>query len=627
MRICAPASTARRVRAARAAGGMGLGRLTGDISLGVNTPPLIGDLRGARTGSGWLRRGLGPIPGESGRRSGSYLGRQGGSGARAARIRSLGVKSGGSGLGAGRRARPAPAPALRDRRPSDRRLQRRTAAPSFSIRIAVALNSAVPDFGSVASIVSRLTGTSSWKWRVMNARPGRRDGSARTGASTEPRRETTRTTSPSASAEPLEVLRAQVERLAAPPGRAHAAGLDAGVVRVQVAAGREPHRELGGEEVDRPLVLHRPRTAPATRAPDPPTGASGGTARRGGSRRSRATGARPRPRGARSSCPAWTGDRARSSFQTASAEASPQSWPIRRAISKMIHRSSRASPGGSSALRTRWTRRSELVTVPSVSAQAAAAGSTTSAISAVFVRKMSCTTRNSRPARSRRARCVSASDWAGFSPMQYTAVRSPRSIASYIAVRFRPRFGGIVTPQAASKARPQLVVLHVLEARQPIRERAHVAAALDVVLAAERVEAAAPPAHVPAQQREVDQRQDVVDRVVVLGDAQGPADHRPLGGRVGVGGLPDRRRGDAGHALRALERPRLHGCPVRLEPAGGAPDELLVREARGDDLAAHGVRQRDVGAHVQAQPQVGPLRGRGAARDPRRTAGRRCAPP
>ena len=68
----------------------------------------------------------------------------------------------------------------------------------FSIRMAVALNSAVPDFGSVASIVSRLTATSSWKCMVMNVRPGRSDGSIRTGTSTWPRRETTRTTSPSA---------------------------------------------------------------------------------------------------------------------------------------------------------------------------------------------------------------------------------------------------------------------------------------------------------------------------------------------------------------------------------------------------------------------------------------------
>jgi hypothetical protein len=65
------------------------------------------------------------------------------------------------------------------------------------MRIAVALNSAVPDFGSVASIVSRFVATSSWKWSVMNVRPGRSDGSIRTGTSTWPRRETTRTTSPS----------------------------------------------------------------------------------------------------------------------------------------------------------------------------------------------------------------------------------------------------------------------------------------------------------------------------------------------------------------------------------------------------------------------------------------------
>ena len=83
----------------------------------------------------------------------------------------------------------------------------------------------------------------------------------------------------------------------------------------------------------------------------------------------------------------------------------------------MIQRSSRASPGGSSALRTRWTRRSEFVTVPSVSAQAAAAGSTTSAISAVAVRKMSWTTRKSRPVRRRSVSLRSASDCTGFSPM------------------------------------------------------------------------------------------------------------------------------------------------------------------------------------------------------------------
>ena len=83
----------------------------------------------------------------------------------------------------------------------------------------------------------------------------------------------------------------------------------------------------------------------------------------------------------------------------------------------MIHMSSRASPGGSSALRTRCTRRSLFVTVPSVSHHDAAEGKTTSAISAVRVRTMSWTTRKSSSERSLRVWVMSASDCAGFSPI------------------------------------------------------------------------------------------------------------------------------------------------------------------------------------------------------------------
>ena len=115
--------------------------------------------------------------------------------------------------------------------------------------------------------------------------------------------------------------------------------------------------------------------------------------------------------------------------------------------------------------------------------------------------------------------------------------------------------------------RPQLVVLDVLEAGQPVGQRAHVAAALDVVLAAQRVDAAAVAPDVPGQQGEVDQREDVVDRVVVLGDAEGPADHRPVGLGVGVGQLADRLGRDAGLALGVLERVRLDRGAVGLEAA------------------------------------------------------------
>ena len=83
----------------------------------------------------------------------------------------------------------------------------------------------------------------------------------------------------------------------------------------------------------------------------------------------------------------------------------------------MIQMSSFAFPGGTSAGRTRCTRRSLFVTVPSDSNAEFAAGNTTSAIFAVCVRKMSCTIRMSRFARSLWVCWLSASDAAGFSPI------------------------------------------------------------------------------------------------------------------------------------------------------------------------------------------------------------------
>ncbi len=116
----------------------------------------------------------------------------------------------------------------------------------------------------------------------------------------------------------------------------------------------------------------------------------------------------------------------------------------------MIQLSSRASPGGSSALRTSCTRRSEFVTVPSASAHEADPGSTTSAILAVSVSTMSCTIRQSRSASSLRVCCTSASDRAGFSPITYSVLSSPRSIASNMLVRCQPYLGTIVVSQASS---------------------------------------------------------------------------------------------------------------------------------------------------------------------------------
>src|SRR6478736_312082 len=229
--------------------------------------------------------------------------------------------------------------------------------------------------------------------------------------------------------------------------------------------------------------------------------------------------------------PAWFGASARSSFQTSSDEPYSHGWPIRAARSTRMRMSSRAWPGGSSALRTRCTRRSEFVTVPSPSHQLADAGRTTSATSAVLVRKMSCTTTCSRRSNRCLTWCASASDWIGFSPRTNIVVSSPRSMASNISVMWRPYVRWSSTPQAAS----------------------YLATALHVVLAAQRVEPRAVAADVAGQQREVDEREDVVDRVVVFGDPERPADLRAVGPGVCVRDLLDDVRRDAGERLAALE--------------------------------------------------------------------------
>ena len=126
--------------------------------------------------------------------------------------------------------------------------------------------------------------------------------------------------------------------------------------------------------------------------------------------------------------------------------------------------------------------------------------------------------------------------------------------------------------------RARRVVLDVLEAGQLVRDRAHVAAALHVVLAAQRLQAGAVAADVPGEQREVDQREDVVDRVVVLGDPERPAQLRVRARAVRVRELADRVGRNAGDALGLLERPRLDRLAVLLVAGRRARDELLVDE-------------------------------------------------
>jgi len=99
-----------------------------------------------------------------------------------------------------------------------------------------------------------------------------------------------------------------------------------------------------------------------------------------------------------------------------------------------MSRSGRACPGGSTAFSDKCTVRSTLVKVPVFSAHVAA-GSTTSASCAVSVRKMSCTTKNSRSCdRIDRTRASSGSETAGFVPLTHNIRSEPSSAKRTICI-------------------------------------------------------------------------------------------------------------------------------------------------------------------------------------------------
>ena len=178
-------------------------------------------------------------------------------------------------------------------------------------------------------------------------------------------------------------------------------------------------------------------------------------------------------------------------------------------------------------------------------------------------------------------------------------------MASMASVTVRPGVSGSSTPQAARELRPRRRVGHLLVAGVDVGQGAHVAGALHVVLAAQRVHAGARPAEVAGEQRQVADGQHVLGAVRVLGDA-----HRVDDGGA-RGRAPNRRA--ASTSLSAgtpvisstqLRRVRRQDLAQRLEALGALGDELLVGQALVEDDVHEAVEQRHVGARPQLQVQT-----------------------
>ena len=164
------------------------------------------------------------------------------------------------------------------------------------------------------------------------------------------------------------------------------------------------------------------------------------------------------------------------------------------------------------------------------------------------------------------------------------------------------------TPMLGEDAAHRLVVDGPV-AGELVRERAHVAGALDVVLAAQRVDADAGAADVAGGHGEIGHRHDHGRALAVLGDAESVVDGavaalgvQACGGADVVGRYADR----VGDVLRRVDLVGGERQPVaeRLEVAAFL-HEVVVDQVFRDDDVCEGVHQRHVGAGLERQVVIG----------------------
>ena len=151
-------------------------------------------------------------------------------------------------------------------------------------------------------------------------------------------------------------------------------------------------------------------------------------------------------------------------------------------------------------------------------------------------------------------------------------------------------------------------------AGQRRRQAAALAPAHRVGLAGERERPRARLPDVPGGEREVDQREVLVDPRGALVRAHRPeAQHRPVR-RDDARRVDDLLRVEPGHRRRPLGGPAIEGLLDLRPPARVLLDERCVEAAREADLEEQREQQRDVGAGQDGQVDVGDLGGASAPR-------------
>ena len=192
----------------------------------------------------------------------------------------------------------------------------------------------------------------------------------------------------------------------------------------------------------------------------------------------------------------------------------------------------------------------------------------------------------------------------------FTVFGAVRQLADAIAGMFRQA----VDAPGSGKLLAVFRELNVLVARIGIRQCAHVAGALDVVLPAHRVDADARLAEVAGKDREAGQRAHGLHALVELGDAHAPQDGGGFGAGVHPGAGADLLSADAGYLFHRLRRITFDDFAILLEAFGTAGDEGFIVQILFNNDVANGVEQRDIRAVLQRDVHVGDARGFNLAR-------------
>ena len=150
---------------------------------------------------------------------------------------------------------------------------------------------------------------------------------------------------------------------------------------------------------------------------------------------------------------------------------------------------------------------------------------------------------------------------------------------------------------------------HVLIAGIGVRQRAHIAGALDVVLAAHRIDADVRFPQVAGEDRQAGQGTHRFDALPELGYAHPPQNHGVSGAGVQPRAFANLPGADAGDGFHRLRRIAFDDVAIRFEAFGTPGDEGFIVEIFFDNHLPDGVEQRNVGAVFQSQMQVGDARG------------------